>query len=67
MQALRILVAVVLLLSVSLSSAQQEDLIVSKEFPANIVCRRDGAQRGVERERIASIGGSETLLVVFIV
>ena len=66
MQVLRILVAVVLLLSVPLSSAQQ-DTIVSKVFPANIVCRRNSTQRGVERQEIMSQGGSENLLVLLFV
>ena len=65
MQVLRILEAVVLLLSVLLSSAQQ-DTTVSKVFPANIVCRRNSAQRGVERQEIMSQGGSENLLVLLL-
>ena len=65
MQVLRISVAVVLLLNVSLSSAQQADQIVSKVFPADIVCRRNSAQRDVERQESISLGGSETLLVVY--
>lgn len=64
MQVLRIQVAVVLLLSVWWSSAQQEDQTVSKVFPASISCRRDGAQRDVEQAQASMIpGGSETLLV----
>ena len=63
MQALRILAAMVLLSSVLLSLAQQ-DLIVSKVFPANIPCRRDRAQRDVERQRITDLDGNENLLVL---
>lgn len=65
MQVLRISVAVVLLLSVSLSSAQQQDQIVSKVSPADITCRRNSAQRDVERQGSILEGGSETLLVVY--
>ena len=65
MQVLRILVAMVLLLNVLLSSAQQ-DTTVSKVFPANIVCRRNSTQRGVERQEIMTQGGSENLLVLLL-
>ena len=62
MQMVRVLVAVVLLSSVVLSSAQQ-DQIVSKDFPANITCQRNSAQRNTERQQAVAIGGNETLLV----
>ena len=58
-------VAVVLLSSVLLSSAQLDDQIVSKGFPANITCQRNSAQRNIEREQALDIGGSENLLVMF--
>ena len=61
---LRILLIKVLLLSVPLSLAQQQDSIVSKVFPANIACRRNSTQRDVERQRIVALGGSENLLVL---
>ena len=64
MQVLRILLAKLLLLNVPLYLAQQQDFIVSKVFPANIACRRNRAQRDVERQRIVDLGGSENLLVV---
>ena len=66
MEVLRVLVAitVVLLLSVMMSSAQQDDQIVSKDFPANITCRRNGAQRDIERQQALAIGGNQFLLVL---
>ena len=65
MQVLRkVLVALALLSSVHFSSAQREDQIVSKAFPANITCRRDRAQRSIEQQEAVRIGGSETLLVL---
>ena len=57
--------AAVLLLSVLLSSAQQQDQAVLKVFPANIVCRRNQAQRIVERQEALEIGGSVNMLVDF--
>ena len=60
----RVLVAVVLLLSVMMSSAQPRDQIVSKDFPANITCRRNSTQRDVERQRITAMGENQFLLVL---
>ena len=60
----RVLVAAVILLSVLLTSAQQDDQIVSKDFPANITCQRNSAQRNIERQQAMDIGGSENLLVI---
>ena len=64
MQVLRVLVAVVLLLSVMMSSAQQDDQIVSKDFPANITCRRNGAQRDIEQQQALAVGGNQFQLVL---
>ena len=58
-----VLVTVILLSSVLLSSAQQQDQIVSKAFPANITCQRNSTQRNIERQQAVAIGGTETLLV----
>ena len=60
----RLLVALALLASVHFSSAQQEDQIVSKVFPANITCRRNSTQRSMEQLEAVRVGGSETLLVI---
>ena len=65
MLVLRVPVAVVLLSSVLFSSAQLDDQIVSKNFPANITCQRNRAQRNIERQQVLSMGGSENLLVKF--
>ena len=48
MKVLGLIVAIVLLLSVMMTAAQQNDQIVSKDFPANITCNRNKTQRGVE-------------------
>jgi len=61
MQVLRILVAVVFLLCTALSSAQQSDQIVSKATPDS--CRRNAAQRDVERQEIQRLGGNAARLV----
>ena len=63
MQVLRISVAVVLLLNIALSLAQRSDQIVSKSFPANITCRRNGAQRSIERQLAGP--DNQNLLVLF--
>ena len=60
----RVLVAAVLLSSAVLSSAQQDDQIVSKDFPANITCQRGSAQRNIERQQALAIGGDVNLLVL---
>ena len=60
----RVLVAAVILWSVLMSLAQQDDQIVSKDFPANITCQRNRAQRNIERQQALAIGGSENLLVI---
>jgi len=51
MKVLGLIAAIVLLLSVMMTAAQQDDQIVSKDFPANIICRRSSAQRRIEREQ----------------
>ena len=64
MQVLRVLVAVMLLLSVMMSSAQKDDQIVSKDFPANIACRRNKPQREIEQQQALAMGGNQFLLVL---
>ena len=51
MKVLRLIVAIVLLLCAMMTAAQLDDQIVSKAFPANITCQRNGAQRRIEREQ----------------
>ena len=65
MQVLRkVLVVLALLSSVHFGSAQREDQIVSKAFPANITCRRSSAQRSIEQQEAVKKGGTESLLVI---
>ena len=58
-----VLAVAVLLLSMGLSSGQQDDQIVSKAFPANITCRRDSTQRQIEQQQVLATGGNPNLLV----
>ena len=51
MKVLRLIAAIELLLSVMMTAAQQDDQIVSKDFPANVTCRRNSAQRSIERQQ----------------
>jgi len=63
MQVVMVLAVAVLLLSMGLSSGQQDDQIVSKAFPANITCRRNRAQRKIEQQQILATEGNPNLLV----
>ena len=63
MQVVMVLAVVILLLSLWLSSGQQDDQIVSKAFPANITCRRNRAQRKIEQQQVLATGGNPNLLV----
>ena len=47
---LELTVAIVLLLSVMMTAAQQNDQTVFKAFPANITCGRNKTQRNVEEK-----------------
>lgn len=57
---LLILTAVIILSSVELSSAQ-DDMIVSKVYPANISCNRNATIRRMERNEIKLRTGRTTL------